>query len=135
MVWSNKHYIRIDTDSRIIHGFSDAFETALNGDICINDHGGYQFRLFPNGEENPAFINDLGLHLWRYEHNLIRMATEKERAAELDEQSSLPSSPLPSLDQLTEENRLLRAQIQAQSDRGDFLEDCIAEMAMQVYGV
>lgn len=31
------------------------------------------------------------------------------------------------------ENELLRAQVQALSDRGEFIEDCIAEMAMQVY--
>lgn len=31
------------------------------------------------------------------------------------------------------ENKLLKAQIAAQSDRADFVEDCIAEMAMQVY--
>lgn len=34
---------------------------------------------------------------------------------------------------LEEENALLKAQIQAQVDRGEFIEDCIAEMAMQVY--
>ena len=34
---------------------------------------------------------------------------------------------------LKEENALLKAQIQAVSARGDFVEDVIAEMAMQVY--
>lgn len=34
---------------------------------------------------------------------------------------------------LQAENKLLKAQLQAQSDRADFIEDCIAEMAMQVY--
>lgn len=34
---------------------------------------------------------------------------------------------------LLEENTLLKAQIQAVSDRGEFVEDVIAEMAMQVY--
>lgn len=31
------------------------------------------------------------------------------------------------------ENTLLRAQLQAQSDRSDFVEECIAEMATMVY--
>lgn len=35
--------------------------------------------------------------------------------------------------ELEAENKLLKAQIAAQSDRADFVEDCIAEMAMQVY--
>lgn len=36
--------------------------------------------------------------------------------------------------ELEEENRLKTAQIQALSDRNDFLEDCIAEMAGIIYG-
>ena len=31
------------------------------------------------------------------------------------------------------ENKLLKAQITAQAERSDFVEDCIAEMAVQVY--
>ena len=38
------------------------------------------------------------------------------------------------LENLKEQNKLLKAQLQAQSDRADFIEDCIAEMATQVYG-
>lgn len=37
------------------------------------------------------------------------------------------------IDALEAENTLLKAQIQAQSDSNDFLEDCIAEMATVVY--
>lgn len=36
---------------------------------------------------------------------------------------------------LQDENRLLKAQLQATTDRQDFLEDCVAEMASQVYSV
>lgn len=32
------------------------------------------------------------------------------------------------------ENKMLKAQLQAQVDRSDFIEDCITEMAVQVYG-
>lgn len=35
---------------------------------------------------------------------------------------------------LQKENELLKAQLRAQTDRSEFIEDCIAEMAMQVYG-
>ncbi len=42
------------------------------------------------------------------------------------------SSPSP-LEVLQAENSLLRAQITAASSRQDFLEDCMAEMAAQVY--
>lgn len=45
-----------------------------------------------------------------------------------------PPEPLTEIELLKQENRFLKAQVQAQSDRTDFLEDCIAEMAMEVYG-
>ena len=36
--------------------------------------------------------------------------------------------------ELQQENKLLKAQLKAQTERSDFIEDCIAEMATQVYG-
>jgi len=42
--------------------------------------------------------------------------------------------PIPSdIEQIKAENDLLKAQVQALVDRGEFMEDCIAELAMQVY--
>lgn len=38
-----------------------------------------------------------------------------------------------SLDEQIQENKLLKAQLQAQTDRADFIEDCLAEMAGVVY--
>lgn len=38
------------------------------------------------------------------------------------------------LSDLQRENKLLKAQLQAQTERSDFIEDCIAEMATMVYG-
>ena len=35
--------------------------------------------------------------------------------------------------ELEQENKLLKAQLNAATERSDFIEDCIAEMAMQVY--
>lgn len=36
-------------------------------------------------------------------------------------------------DMIQQENKLLKAQLQAQTERSDFIEDCIAEMAGVVY--
>lgn len=44
-----------------------------------------------------------------------------------------PENPI-TLEELQKENKLLKAQLQAQVDRSDFIEDCIAEMATVVYG-
>ena len=37
------------------------------------------------------------------------------------------------VEQLQQENKLFKAQLQAQTERSDFIEDCIAEMAGVVY--
>lgn len=42
-------------------------------------------------------------------------------------------SPVANHNTQPDEITLLRAQIQALSDRNDFMEDCIAEMAMLIY--
>lgn len=56
------------------------------------------------------------------------MKTMEERLLEQIEQLETQNAAL------TSENSLLKVQIQAQSDRSDFVEDCIAEMATVVYG-
>lgn len=38
------------------------------------------------------------------------------------------------LQQAEQKNKLLKAQVSAATERSDFIEDCIAEMAVQVYG-
>lgn len=57
-------------------------------------------------------------------------AVERE-ITELDPEPVIP----PTNAELEAENKMLRAQIQAAVDRQDFIEDCIAEMAMVVYAV
>ncbi len=51
----NRHYIIIDARSCIIDAWSDGPHRGRDtaNAICINDHGGYQLRLFPEGMENP----------------------------------------------------------------------------------
>lgn len=45
-----------------------------------------------------------------------------------------PTTHQPNIGDLIDENKLLKAQLQAQTERSDFIEDCIAEMATVVYG-
>lgn len=47
--------------------------------------------------------------------------------SEIEVADPIPAKAIPS------EVEILKAQLKAQTDRCDFLEDCIAEMAMQVY--
>lgn len=60
-------YIRLDAKSRIIAGFSDAFQVPRTGDICINDSpdAGRQFML--GGNYNPPLTDDRGYPLYKYD--------------------------------------------------------------------
>lgn len=83
MEFYNKHYIRCREDGCIVDGFSDAFRQPKDMDICINEQGGYQFRLFPDGEENPVLFNfDYTIPLYRWENNEVIRRTEEEIEAD-----------------------------------------------------
>lgn len=132
----SKHYITVDEQNRIVGGFSDAFRQPVDTDICINEQGGYQFRLFPNGEENPQLFEfEHMIPLYAYENGAVRVRTQKEIDADI---AAIPEPEItPTAEErlfsLEEENSMLKAQINAQSEQMDFYEDCIAEMAMVVY--
>lgn len=55
--------------------------------------------------------------------------TEEEKEAKYPTPEPSPSD----IEVLKEENKLLKAQVEALSERGDFVEDCMAEMAMVIY--
>ena len=79
----NKHYIAVDNQNRIVGGFSDAFRQPTETDICINEQGGYQFRLFPNGEENPCLFDwDGMIPLFKYKNGQVVKRTEEEIEAD-----------------------------------------------------
>lgn len=82
----NKHYITVDALGRIVDGFSDAFRLPSETDICINDNGGYQFRLFKDGEENPALCVLHKRHLiplYKYANGEVKHRSDEEIAADI----------------------------------------------------
>ena len=84
MDFYNKHYITVDNHNRIVDGFSDAFRQPSDTDICINEQGGYQFRLFPGGEENPALHEwQHMIPLYKYENGKVVKRTEEEIEADI----------------------------------------------------
>lgn len=91
----NKHYITIDAASRITSGWSDGphRERDTAAAICINEQGGYQFRLFPDGEENPPLRTPDGIPLYRWDGEAAVIRTEAELSAD---RQALPD-PVPAL--------------------------------------
>lgn len=88
----NHHYITTDADDRITHGWSDGPlpDRDTTGAICINDQGGYQFRLTPGGEENPPLYTMDGIPLYRWDGSRVVPRTEEEIAAD---RAAIPAPP------------------------------------------
>ena len=64
----NRHYIEADGSGRILSGWSDGPfpDKDTSGAVVQREDGGYQFRLFPGGEENPPLANGYGVPLYTY---------------------------------------------------------------------
>lgn len=80
----NRHYITTDAQGRVASGWSDGPHPTrdTSGAICINEQGGYQFRLFPDGEENPLLFAEDGVPLYRWDGERVVPRTEEEIAAD-----------------------------------------------------
>lgn len=95
----NRHYITTDAQSRILDGWSDGPrpDRDTEGAICINEQGGYQFRLFPDGEENPALYTMDGIPLYKWDGEWVVRRSEEEIAADL---AVIPAPPPSAQEQL-----------------------------------
>ena len=77
----NKHYIKVDSSGRVVDGWSNGplRDKAPTDAICINEQGGYQFRI-NGGEENPPLFDwdGIPLYKWNGEKIIARTAEEIE---------------------------------------------------------
>ena len=80
----SKHYILTDSTGCIIDGWSDGPQSGRDtaGAICINDQGGYQFRLDTGGEENPALRDMDGIPLYKWDGAQVLPRTAEEMEAD-----------------------------------------------------
>ena len=88
----NRHYITIDVKNCVTGGWSDGPhpERDTSGTICINAEGGYQFRLTPDGEENPPLYAMDGIPLYRWDGEQAQLRTEAELEAD---RAAIPEPP------------------------------------------
>lgn len=98
-VFYNHHYITIRKDGSIINTWSDGpFPNEdISDAICINDKGGYQFRLYPDGEENPPIYDVDGIPLYKWVNGKIVKRSESE--IEKD-RSEIPTPPPSEMEKL-----------------------------------
>lgn len=124
MNFYNKHYIKVDSSNRIVDGFSDAFRQPDEDDICINKQGGYQFRLFPSGEENPSLFDWNGMiPLYKYEGGEVVKRTEAEIEADREEANK------PTAEQI----RAQRAKLLAETDWTQVLDAPISAESREAF--
>ena len=88
----NHHYIATDPEGRIASGWSDGPhpEKDTAGAVCIDEQGGYQFRLFPGGEENPALYTMDGIPLYRWDGQAVQLRADEEIGAD---RTAIPEPP------------------------------------------
>ena len=110
----NKHYIAVDGHGCITNGWSDGPNPNRDtiGSICINEQGGYQFRLFPDGEENPMLIDWDGIPRYKWDGTQAALRTEEE--LEADRAAILESKP-----SKTVEDRLTALEAEAERAGAD----------------
>ena len=80
----SKHYLVLDDNKHIIDGFSDGPhpERSTEGTVCLTEQGSYQFRLKPDGEENPPLHTEDWIPLYKWTGTKVAARTKKEIEAD-----------------------------------------------------
>ena len=80
----SKHYISVGKGGKITGGWSDGphLERETEGMVCLTEVGGYQFRLAPDGEENPPLYTMDGIPLYRWDGSQVVERTPEEIEAD-----------------------------------------------------
>ena len=131
-------YVQIDTSGRIVRcegGYTTP--TDLSGWVQIDEGNGDKYNLCQSHYFDGLYTAD-GICRYKYEDGACILRTDAEIEAD---RAAIPTPVAPPTNeelaaQLVEckkENKLLKAQVSAATERSDFIEDCIAEMAVQVY--
>lgn len=123
---SCKVLVQTDDAGRVTALNSDAFVSG-DGWTQIDEGEGDRYRHAQNNYLLKPLTDERGVYRYKLVDGLVAQRTQAEMDADFD---ALPA-PEPTAEE--KERTLLKAQIQALSDRNDFLEDCVAEMAGIVY--
>ena len=125
-------YIKTDEENRITAVNSSAFLLDPDGWMEI-DRGYTQRHCHAQGNYfNKPIMDDRGIFRYKLVDGKPVERTQEEMDADYVSPEVKPTDA-ERISQLESEKKLLTAQLQALSDRNDFMEDCIAEMATIVY--
>ena len=123
---SCKVLVQTDDAGRVTAINSDAFVSG-DGWTAIDEGEGDRYRHAQNNYLLKPLTDERGVYCYKLVDGLVAQRTQAEMDADFD------ARPAPEPTAEERERTLLKAQIRALSDRNDFLEDCMAEMAGIVY--
>ena len=130
---TSKVYVLPDASGRItrIDGGYTMLED-LTGWVLIDEGYGDRYNLCQGNYFPQPIMDDRGI----YRYKLVDGKAVERSQEEMDADYTPPEikpTDAERISKLESEKKLLTAQVQALSDRNDFMEDCIAEMATIVY--
>lgn len=125
-------YVHTDDAGRITAINSSAFLPDANGWLEIDSGYGDKYHHAQGNYFDKPLCDERGIYRYKLVDGKPVERTQEEMDADYVPPEVKPTDA-ERISQLESEKKLLTAQVQALSDRNDFMEDCIAEMATIVY--
>lgn len=125
-------YVKVDESNRVTSINSSAFLADVTGWTEIDSGYGDKYHHAQGNYLPGPLYDDRGICRYKLVNGRPVERTQEEMDADYVPPEVKPTDT-ERISQLESEKKLLTAQVQALSDRNDFMEDCIAEMATIVY--
>ncbi len=124
-------YVLTDSESRVLRLEGEySLPVNLDGWTKIDEGNGDKYALAQSHYLDKPLYDGAVLRYKLVDGKVVERTAEEIEA----DKAKLPKPVIPKTNaELEQENKLLKAQLNAATERSDFIEDCIAEMAMQVY--
>lgn len=124
-------YVKTDETGRVLRLEGEySLPANLDGWTKIDEGNGDKYALAQSHYLAKPLYDGAVLRYKLVDGKVVERTAEEIEA----DKAKLPKPVIPKTNaELEQENKLLKAQLNAATERSDFIEDCIAEMAMQVY--
>lgn len=132
---TSKVYVLPDADGRITRidgGITVGNIRDFTGWVLIDEGTGDRYNLCQGNYLPGPLTDERGIYRYKLADGKVVERTQEEMNADYVPPEVKPTDA-ERISKLESEKKLLTAQLQALSDRNDFMEDCIAEMATIVY--